>query len=92
MDTSKISQYVSSKWDDELIDQLSDYIRIPAKSPMFDPDWEKNGHMDEAVKLMAGWAKSQPIPGIQVEEIRLEGRTPVIFIEIPAANGGSNDD
>ncbi|MGY0560867.1 M20 family metallopeptidase [Luteimonas sp. A277] len=92
MDTSKISQYVSNKWDDELIDQLSDYIRIPAKSPMFDPDWEKNGHMDEAVKLMAGWAKSQPIPGIQVDVIRLEGRTPVIFIEIPAGNGGSNDD
>ncbi|MGC8000832.1 hypothetical protein, partial [Salmonella enterica] len=72
--------------------QLSDYIRIPAKSPMFDPDWEKNGHMDEAVALMEGWARAQPIEGIQVEVVRLEGRTPVILIEVPGFNGGSNDD
>ena len=29
---------------------------------------------------------------MQVEVVRLEGRTPLIFIDIPAANGGSDDD
>src|SRR5690606_15754545 len=92
MDTSRVERFVSDKWDEDLIPQLSDYIRIPAKSPMFDPDWEKNGHMDEAVALMEGWARAQPIEGIQVEVVRLEGRTPVILIEVPGFNGGSNDD
>src|SRR5690554_6293556 len=59
---------------------------------MFDADWVKNGYMEDAVTLMEGWAKAQPIPGMQVEVVRLEGRTPLIFIEIPAAHGGSDDD
>ena len=38
-------------WDDEIVPTLTDYIRIPNKSPAFDPDWEKHGHMDKAVAL-----------------------------------------
>ena len=48
--------------------------------------------MDRAVALMETWAKAQGIPGMQLEVVRLEGRTPLIFIDIPAANGGRNDD
>jgi acetylornithine deacetylase/succinyl-diaminopimelate desuccinylase-like protein len=59
---------------------------------MFDADWVKNGYMDDAVKLMEGWARAQDIPGMQLEVVRLDGRTPLIFIEIPASHGGSEDD
>ena len=92
MDTSQVDRYVSAKWDDEIVPQLVEYIRIPAKSPMFDADWEKNGYMEQAVTLMVDWARAQPVPGMEIEVVRLEGRTPLIFIEIPAAHGGSNDD
>ncbi len=92
MDASKIKAFVDAKWDSEIVPQLVEYIRIPNKSPMFDADWVKNGHMDRAVALMETWAKAQPIPGMQLEVVRLENRTPLIFIDIPAANGGSNDD
>ncbi|MGO1893282.1 MAG: M20/M25/M40 family metallo-hydrolase, partial [Luteimonas sp.] len=92
MDTSQVDRYVSAKWDDEIVPQLVEYIRIPAKSPMFDADWEKNGYMEQAVTLMEDWARAQPVPGMEIEVVRLEGRTPLIFIEIPAAHGGSNDD
>jgi len=92
MDTSQVDRYVSEKWDDDIVPQLVEYIRIPAKSPMFDADWEKNGYMEDAVRLMEGWARAQPIPGMEIEVVRLEGRTPLIFIEVPAANGGSDDD
>ncbi len=34
------------------------------------------------------WAKAQRIPGMPVEVVRLDGRTPLIFIEVP----GSGDD
>jgi acetylornithine deacetylase/succinyl-diaminopimelate desuccinylase-like protein len=92
MDASRIDRYVDGKWDDEIVPQLVEYIRIPNKSPMFDADWVAHGYMDDAVRLMEGWARAQSIPGMQVEVVRLEGRTPLIFIDIPAAHGGSDDD
>ncbi|MBJ6982544.1 MULTISPECIES: M20 family metallopeptidase [unclassified Luteimonas] len=91
-DPALVERHVSAKWDDEIVPQLVEYIRIPNKSPMFDTDWVKNGFMDDAVKLMEGWARRQDIPGMQLEVVRLEGRTPLIFVEIPASNGGNADD
>ena len=91
-DPAKARDFVAAKWDAEIVPQLVEYIRIPNKSPMFDADWVANGHMDRAVALMEDWARRQDIPGMQLEVVRLEGRTPLIFIDIPAANGGRDDD
>ena len=92
IDSARAQRFVSSKWDDEIVPQLVEYIRIPNKSPMFDADWVEHGYMEDAVRLMEGWARAQDVPGMQIEVIRLEGRTPLIFIDIPAANGGNADD
>ncbi len=92
MDAAQIRDYVDAKWDAEIVPQLVEYIRIPNKSPMFDPDWVANGYMEQAVALMEAWARAQDVPGMHLEVIRLENRTPLIFIDIPAANGGSDDD
>src|SRR3546814_8938665 len=92
MDASKIETFVGGKWDDEIVPQLVEYIRIPNKSPMFDADWVKNGYMEDAVKLMEAWAGAQPIPGMTLEVVRLEGRTPLIFIDIPASGAETGDD
>ncbi|MHC9085043.1 M20 family metallopeptidase [Luteimonas sp. RIT-PG2_3] len=92
MDARKIEDFVSRKWDDDIVPQLVEYIRIPNKSPMFDADWEAHGHMEAAVVLMERWASAQDVPGMTVEVVRLAGRTPLIFIDIPASHGGSNDD
>ena len=92
MDTAKIDRFVAAKWDDEIVPQLVEYIRIPNKSPMFDKDWVAHGYMDDAVKLMETWARAQPIPGMQLEVVRLEGRTPLIFIEIPASGPETGTD
>jgi len=76
----KISQF----WDDAIVPALVDYIRIPAKSPHFDKAWSKNGYIDAAVELAAGWCRKNPVPGMKLEVVRLEGRTPVLVIEVPA--------
>ena len=88
MDTTKTERFVADAWDGEIVPQLVEYIRIPNKSPMFDAQWRENGYMDDAVKLLAGWARAQPIKGMSVEVVELEGRTPLIYIEIP----GQGDD
>ncbi len=93
LDQAHTERFVSEKWDDDIVPQLVEYIRIPNKSPMFDRDWVQNGYMDAAVDLMARWARAQDVPGMQVEVVRLEGRTPLIFIDIPAsADANTGDD
>ena len=46
-------------WDDEIIPALTDYIRIPNKSPAFDKDWEAHGHMEKATQMFAAWAQDE---------------------------------
>ena len=91
MDTARIERFTARKWDEEIVPQLVEYIRIPNKSPMFDPDWAAHGYMDQAVELMQTWARAQPVPGMQLEVVRLEGRTPLIYIEIPGTDPASED-
>ncbi len=92
MDASQVAQFVDAKWDAEIVPQLVEYIRIPNKSPMFDADWVKNGHMARAVALMQGWASAQPVPGMQLEVVQLEGRTPLILIDIPGSGDSVGED
>lgn len=86
MDQAKLRKYVDGTWDDEIVPTLFDYIKIPNKSPSFDPDWASHGFMDEAVSMFEGWARKK-LPALPVgstlEVVRLEGRTPVILIEVP---------
>jgi len=75
-------------WDEAIVPALVDYIRIPAKSPHFDRDWKSHGHIEEAAKLAARWCQAHALPGMKVEIVRLEGRTPCLFIEVPGAARG----
>ena len=81
----RLKNFVNALWDDRIVPSLTEYIRIPSKSPGFDKDWAAHGYMDAAVALMEKWARAQlqRIPGATLEVVRLPGRTPVIFIEIP---------
>ena len=96
MDTSRITSFVSGLWDAEIVPQLVEYIRIPNKSPMFDKDWREHGYMDQAVKLMSTWANSKlaALAGATLEVVQLEGRTPLIYIDVPAQglNGDKGTD
>jgi len=92
MQANQISEFVDNKWESEIVPQLVEYIRIPNKSPMFDADWVANGHMQRAVELMESWARAQTVAGMQLEVVRLEGRTPLIFIDIPASGADVGED
>lgn len=83
MDIASLQSNIDKVWNDSILGQLSTYIRIPNKSPLFDPDWERNGHMEAAIQLMARWCREQPVAGLQVQICRLPGRTPLLFVDIP---------
>ncbi len=87
LDSARLARFVGKCWDDEIVPTLIDYIRIPNKSPAFDPDWAAHGHMEAAVALFERWARAKlgALPGATFEVVRLPGRTPLILIDIPGA-------
>ncbi len=87
MNAEKLLSAVSSQWDDDIVPQLTEYIRIPAKSPHFDPQWEKNGHIERAIRLAETWVRAQPVRGLTLEIVRLPGRTPLLYFDV----AGSGD-
>ncbi|MGI9622122.1 MAG: M20/M25/M40 family metallo-hydrolase [Acidimicrobiales bacterium] len=71
---------------------LEDYIRIPAKSPAFDPDWQTNGHIAAAVELIRNWCVAHAPEGASVEVRELAGRTPLLVVDLPASDANLGAD
>lgn len=91
LEPTAVRALVEGRFDDSIISELEAYIRIPALSPHFDPEWAAHGHLDAAVEHIRRWCADHPLEGMSMEVVRLEKRTPVIFIEIPAFGGGRDD-
>ena len=94
LDPQRLTRQVKAAWASDILPELRDYIAIPAKSPMFDPDWVAHGHIDTVVRRAAEWVEGRKVPGLTLEVVRLtddqgKPRTPVLFFEIPATKAGS---
>jgi acetylornithine deacetylase/succinyl-diaminopimelate desuccinylase-like protein len=92
LDIAKAIEFIDGCWDSAIVPALVDYIKIPNKSPAFDPDWVAHGHMDQAVALFEDWARRHlaALPGATLDTLRLPGRTPLIVIEVPGTGGGAD--
>jgi len=62
-DETDTRKYVARVWDETVVPTLTEYVRIPAKSPMFDPAWQEHGHIDRAISLLQEWSAKRPIGG-----------------------------
>ncbi len=91
LNTAQALSDVSARWDGDIVQQISDYITIPAKSPSFDADWAGHGHIDTVMRNAAAWVEAQKVDGLKLEIVRLAGRTPVLFFEVPATKTGSTE-
>ena len=80
---------VNTFWDEKIIPVLTEYIKIPNKSPSFDPDWEKHGHMDKVLNLALDWANENKPEGSTVTTERTPGRTPIIMVDVPGTKDGN---
>lgn len=86
---AQLRSFTDQIWNDEIVPTLVEYIAIPNKSPSFDPDWEKHGHMERAVQLFVSWAeKKLPALNATLSVERAPGRTPLIFIDVPGSVSG----
>jgi acetylornithine deacetylase/succinyl-diaminopimelate desuccinylase-like protein len=83
MNLQALRQFIEQVWQKSIVERLQAYVRIPNKSPAFDPDWERHGYMDQAIELMADWCRAQPVPRMAVEVRRLKGLTPLLLVDVP---------
>ena len=84
LNDAKALEHASAQWDNDIVARLHDYIRVPAKSPGFDAQWIEHGYIETVVRNAAAWIETQKVDGLQLEIVRLDGRTPVLFFELDA--------
>src|SRR6185369_8592889 len=84
LDPARAFAHINEQWDRDIVGQLTEYIRIPAKSPGFDKDWVQHGYIETVVRNAAQWVQAQQVEGLKLEIVRLPGRTPLLFFEIAA--------
>jgi acetylornithine deacetylase/succinyl-diaminopimelate desuccinylase-like protein len=89
LDSSAALAHATEQWDRDIVRQLTDYIAIPAKSPGFDKDWVQHGFIETVIRNAASWVEAQKVEGLKLEIVRLPGRTPVLFFDVPATRAAS---
>ena len=88
MKITETNPFIHQFWQEEIIPQLVDYIKIPNKSPAFDPNWKQNGHMEKVLNLAINWVKIHAEEDWNIHAFQSENRTPLILLEIPGNTPG----
>ena len=89
MKTDQLQSTINAFWDDYILPALTEYIKIPNKSPSFDPCWKANGHMDRVLDLAKRWAKNHLPTGAELIIKETDGKTPLILIDVPGDKNGN---
>ena len=87
--SSQVRRTVREIWQRSIVPALVEYVRIPNKSPAFEPDWQALGHMQAAARHLAGWAEASGVRGLAHRLVTLPGRTPVLVCEVPGTGAGN---
>ena len=88
-EATALAAFADQAWEQRILPALTDYIAVPAKSPAYDADWQAHGLLDKVVRDAAAWVESRKVAGLKLELLRLEGRTPLIFFDVPATRPDS---
>ena len=88
MNAASISTFVDALWNDSIVPELVDYVRIPNKSPAFDPDWQTHGYMQAAVEQLSAWVDNMNVTGLTQRIVTLPGRTPLLLVQIEGTGSG----
>lgn len=85
LNSQRLYDYVDREWQKNILPSLCEYIKIPNKSPHFDEKWQEHGYMEQAVEHVAAWCKKHAPSGMLLDIVRLPGRTPLLFMEVPGS-------
>src|SRR5450432_677859 len=86
----KVRETVVSGWADQVLPSLAGLVQIPALSPAFDASWAANGQLQAAVDHVRDWIESRNLPGSTSEVVQLDGRSPLLLVDVPATAGAAD--
>ena len=86
MNPQRVARFVNQFWGNAVLPAFAEFVRIPSKSPLFDAQWEKHGHLEAAAHFMAEWAQAQNVRGLRVQILKTPRRTPLLYLEIPGTS------
>ncbi|WP_020663833.1 M20/M25/M40 family metallo-hydrolase [Amycolatopsis benzoatilytica] len=89
MEQKSVRESVVSTWINDVTPSLSGLVAIPALSPAFDADWANSGHLAAAVQHVKTYLEGRDLPGARIEVVELEGRSPLLYVEVPATPGAT---
>jgi acetylornithine deacetylase/succinyl-diaminopimelate desuccinylase-like protein len=90
MDLEAARKTVTELWDGTVLTSLSELVAIPAVSQAFDPGWAESGHLAAAVEHVRGWLAARDVPGAELSVVQLDGKSPVLVVEVPATAGAQD--
>jgi hypothetical protein len=70
-----------------IIPAISEFIKIPNQSRLFDPNWNSNGLQERACQFAIDFAKKQNIKDMSIDFIQEEGKTPALLAIVEASPG-----
>jgi acetylornithine deacetylase/succinyl-diaminopimelate desuccinylase-like protein len=82
-----MEKWLRAKTKEELIPIISEFIKIPNQSRMFDAEWATNGLQEKACQLAIDFAKSQKIKGLSIDFLQEEGKTPALLAVVEPFSG-----
>ena len=88
MDPQRTRAFVESSADSGSIPALTEFIKVPSTSPLFDPDWETNGLIRQAYTVLLNYVKTLNIAGFSVDVITNPHESDLIYIEVEATRAG----
>jgi acetylornithine deacetylase/succinyl-diaminopimelate desuccinylase-like protein len=64
LDVEKTKKNIEDHWDNWYVAGLSDFIRVPNLTPMVDPDYLKNGLVEQAIQLVDDYINKLEVRGL----------------------------
>jgi acetylornithine deacetylase/succinyl-diaminopimelate desuccinylase-like protein len=90
VDRATLTSTVRTLWERDILPGLSELVAIPAVSEGFDPEWAAHGHLAAAVEHVRTWLAGRDLPGATVDVVALEGKSPVLLLDVPATPGAED--
>ena len=88
VDLDRLMARADELWEESIIPSLSDFIKIEALSPSFEPNWKEKGELDATIDLFTKWLVEQELEGMEYKVHRIGESTPVLLVTVEGTGPG----
>jgi acetylornithine deacetylase/succinyl-diaminopimelate desuccinylase-like protein len=89
LDQEKLNKYIKSFQDTEMNKMFTEFGKKKVESPIYNPNWEKDGDLLNTLKSLSTWIKSQ-ITIVNDDFINNKGQTPLYYFNIEPTDPEDN--